>query len=93
MIIGLSLSLCVRDILDGKYEINEIKTIITGTRGQDQDDWDSIMEVYGRTHWHQHAPEKYRNVCMQLLLAGKIDQPRTRNEAPPERIHGHWLYI
>jgi hypothetical protein len=88
--IGLSLSYCVRDILDGLYTIAEVDKIITGTCAFDAASWERLLVRYSERHW-QKDTKQAREICMKLLLQGKIDQPRTRNEHPPCIGSGHWV--
>ena len=91
--IGLSLSLCIRDILNGVYSIHDVVKIITGTRICTMEDFDHVCgddKGYGAHYW-QADPAAARRIFMNLLLLGKIDQPRLRDEATPNLQGGHWL--
>ena len=91
--IGLSLSLCIRDILNGIYSVHDVVKIITGTRIATMEDFDHVCydtRGYGAHYW-QADPLKAKRIFMQLLLAGKIDQPRLRDEATPNLQNGHWV--
>lgn len=88
--IGLSLSYCVKDIINGVYGVEDIDKIITGTMAKDRAGWDKLMFRYCKAHWQANTREA-SEICMELLLLGKIDQPRTRGEYPPCVANGHWI--
>ena len=91
MKIGLSYSRCVRDIVDGKVDINDVLIIIARTDFDPNDDeqWQGIWEGYGggqtfgnpfsSPEW-MNVPdedeEKFRQVSVDLWDQGKLHQPR-----------------
>ena len=91
MMTGLSLSLCVRDILNDIYTIDQVDMVVTGTYIRYAHDLDRVVENYGKHYW-QKDPKAARNILMALLLQGKIDQPRVRGEEGPNLQNGHWIY-
>jgi hypothetical protein len=85
MKIGLSYSRCVRDIVDGVVDIDDVLVIIARTDFDPRNDkqWDSIWHGYhNRSGWS--APEwadyddqdKFREVSIELWESGKLHQPR-----------------
>jgi len=92
--IGLSLSLCIRDIIHGIYTVDDVVKIITGTCIKNMADYDYALNHSARgycVNYWQANPGKGEAIFMQLLLAGKIDQPRLRDEPTPNLQNGHWL--
>jgi hypothetical protein len=88
--IGLSLSFCVKDIIEGRVALESVEKIITGTFFTDRNSFiDGMRLGYCRTYW-RHDPERAHKIAMDLWDAGKIDQPRSRREAPPNIAEGHW---
>ncbi len=92
MKIGLSYSRCVRDIVDGLVDINDVLIIIARTDFDPNDDeqWHGIWEGYGgggrfgsplniSPEW-MNVPaedeEKFRQVSVDLWDQGKLHQPR-----------------
>jgi len=89
--IGLSYSRCVRDIVDGQVDINDVLIIIARTDFDPNDDeqWHGIWEGYGggqtfgnpfsSPEW-MNVPaedeEKFRQVSVDLWDQGKLHQPR-----------------
>ena len=100
MKIGLSYSRCIRDIVDGKVNINDVLVLITRTDFDPHDDeqWQSIWEGYGggqtfgnpysNPEWIDYPAEdevKFRNVSILLYDEGKMHQPRKFGAHPPRR--------
>ena len=105
MKIGLSYSRCVRDIVDGVVDIDDVLVLITRTDFDPHDDaqWKSIWEGYGggtgrgsiwsRPEWANYAPEdedRFRSVSIELWETGKMHQPR-KFGAHPRRRPEIWL--
>ncbi len=105
MKIGLSYSRCIRDIVDGNVNIDDVLVVITRTDFDPHNDeeWQSIWEGYGggRTvgslwsnpEWAGYGNEdedKFRSVSIELWETGKLHQPR-KFGAHPRRLPYYWL--
>jgi len=101
MRIGLSYSRCVRDIVDGTVNIDDVLIIISRTDfdPHDDDQWNSIWvgyhDSYGLSNpeWRNYPPEdedRFRNVSIELWESGKLHQPRQFG-AHPRRLPYYWL--
>lgn len=106
MKIGLSYSRCVRDIVDGVVDIEEVLVLITRTDfdPRDDDQWAGIWSGYGggnggagsvwsRPEWGMYGAgdeQKFRNVSIQLWEDGKFHQPRQFG-SHPRRMPYIWL--
>lgn len=105
MKIGLSYSRCIRDIVDGVVDINDVLIIITRTDFDPHDDeqWSNIWNGYGggqsggslwsRPEWGLYPAEdeqKFRDVSIELYDTGKMHQPR-KFGAHPTRRPEIWL--
>lgn len=105
MRIGLSLSRCVRDIVLGRVDYNDVLVVIARTKFDPLDDtqWENIWRWYGgggsvNSLWS--APEwaeftdadkpRVRSVCVSLLNDGKLHQPRMFG-ARATRLPHYWL--
>jgi len=103
--IGLSYSRCVRDIVDGVVDINDVLILITRTDFDPNvdEEWTSIWRGYGggqtegspwsMPEWGKYGPEmeqKFRDVSIQLWQEGKFHQPR-KFGAHPRRRSEIWL--
>lgn len=89
MKIGLSFSRCVRDIVDGHVDINDVLVIIARTDFDPHDDkqWQGIWQGYGggqnlgsiwtAPEWAGYEDEdQFRSVAIELWETGKLHQPR-----------------
>ena len=105
MKIGLSYSRCIRDIVDGKVDIDDVLIVIARTDFNPHDDeqWKGIWEGYGggqtfgspfsNPEWIDYPAEdeaKFRQVSIDLYDLGKLHQPR-KFGARPQRRSEFWL--
>lgn len=105
MKIGLSYSRCVRDIVDGVVDIEDVLVVITRTDFDPHNDaeWTSIWNGYGggqtygspysNPEWSNYPAEdedKFRSVSIELWETGKLHQPR-KFGAHPRRRPEIWL--
>jgi len=105
MKIGLSYSRCVRDIVDGKVDINNVLVLITRTDFDPHDDeqWTGIWRGYGggqtfgnpfsNPEWMDYPAEdeaKFRSTTIELYNTGRMHQPR-KFGAHPHRLPYYWL--
>lgn len=101
MKVGLSYSRCVRDIVDGAVDIEDVLIIISRTDFDPRDDtqWTDIWHGYhshsafSNPEWASYPPEdegKFRDISIQLWEEGKLHQPR-KFGAHPGRRPEIWL--
>lgn len=101
MKIGLSYSRCVRDIVDGDVDINDVLVLITRTDFDPHNDeqWSSIWHGYhgsspfSNPEWASYPEEdeaKFREISIELYDSGKMHQPR-KFGAHPRRLPHIWL--
>ena len=101
MKIGLSYSRCVRDIVDGAVDINDVLVLITRTDfdPHDDDQWANIWNGYhgyspwSSPEWLNYPDEdeaKFRAISIELYDTGKMHQPR-KFGAHPQRRPEIWL--
>jgi hypothetical protein len=105
MKIGLSYSRCVRDIVEGIVDIDNVLVVISRTDFDPRDDeqWQGIWQGYGggqtfgspfgQPEWMDYPAEdeqKFRNISIQLWEQGKLHQPR-KFGAHPARLPYYWL--
>ena len=85
---GLSLSLCVMEILAGKRTVDEIDGIIAATRF---DSWREAVLRYERTYW-----SKYNGAEIDAVMAAlwpKVVQPRLLGFESHNISRGSWLHV
>lgn len=87
---GLSLSLCVKDIIEGKVDLDRVTMISTGTLFTAREQFrTTAQQNYCRTYWKKD-PKRALEIALHLWDQGLLDQPRCRGK-DPEPIHdGHW---
>ena len=101
MKIGLSYSRCVRDIVDGTVDIEDVLLVIARTDfdPRNDDQWNSIWvgyhDSYGLSNpeWRNYPPEdedRFRSVSIELWELGRLHQPRQFG-AHPQRMPYYWL--
>ncbi len=103
MKVGLSYSRCVRDIVDGVVDINDVLVLITRTDFDPHNDeqWGNIWEGYGggrsagsiwsNPEWTgYHNEQQFRDISIELYDSGKMHQPR-KFGAHPSRRPEIWL--
>jgi hypothetical protein len=105
MKIGLSYSRCIRDIVDGVVDIDDVLVVIARTDfdPHNNEQWESIWEGYGggsnpgglwsNPEWSGYPAEdedKFRSVSIELWEQGKFHQPR-KFGAHPSRRPEIWL--
>lgn len=101
MKIGLSYSRCVRDIVDGVVDINDVLVIISRTDFDPHNDqqwegiWTSYHDSFGFSNpeWRNYPPtdeDRFRSVSIELWETGRLHQPR-KFGAHPRRMPYYWL--
>lgn len=101
MKIGLSYSRCIRDIVDGRVDPEDVLIVISRTDFDPtvDEEWDSIWQGYTGGHgfsarewsdYDEHRKEDFRNATLDLWNAGKLHQPR-KFGAHPTRRREYWL--
>ncbi|MDD5059466.1 MAG: hypothetical protein WC516_10005 [Patescibacteria group bacterium] len=89
MKIGLSISMCVKDILNGEVNIEDVYCIIAGTMIQDQKNWFVLVDQYGDSYWKKFSKEDIWATLEQLIPI--IYQPRLAGKQGPNISRGHWI--
>ncbi|HNW19703.1 MAG TPA: hypothetical protein PLA53_00875 [bacterium] len=87
--VGLSLSLCIKNILEGKVKEEEVKEIIAGTSFAPEK-FDELIDLYKKSYWYDN-PEEGEAIARRLFAAGKIKQPRMEGGKIHSIAEGHWL--
>jgi hypothetical protein len=98
MKIGLSYSRCIKDLVEGHVDINDVLVIITRTDfdPHDEEQWKGIWMGYrfgGNPEWYDcndQDEERYLEVTKKLWSSGKLHQPR-KFGAHPNRRPEIWL--
>lgn len=101
MKIGLSYSRCIRDILEGRVDIDDVLLLITRTDFDPHNDeqWSGIFAGYcGGSLWNMNMEwngladkeQELRDITKNLYDSGRMHQPRQFG-AHPRRLPHIWL--
>lgn len=90
--IGLSLSYCVRDLVEEKVHWKDVDYIITSTRCATPQDWLQCVVLYQQSYWREYRSRAVGAVT-RLLDGNMIHQPRLTNDVhiPKITATGHWV--
>lgn len=96
LLIGLSLSRCIRDILDGKVDLDQVHCIFSGTM-YSPTLVDRISRIISDhfTTWKAEE-EEITKILEDLFFKGKIVQPRLIPGQERWGLtlgHGHWAVV
>lgn len=89
--IGLSVSRCIKDIVDGNMPLHKVIGIIGGTKF-DEDTIDEVSDIYCSSQW-RHNVEWGKSLLEYLYYNDKIIQPRNTNQNPPAYSEQIWILI
>jgi hypothetical protein len=85
-LLGLSLSFCVRDILEGKVSIDDVECIISCTRFENAS---QAFDFYINDYWSKYPKETVNAVLMEVWPL--VFQPRFNNERGHTIANGYWF--
>jgi len=89
--IGLSLSLCIRDIIEKRVSYHRVKFIISGTYIKTREDLDKVIETYNRLYWKKNQLGA-EFLARELFSNHQIIQPRL-DEITVNIALGHWYKL
>jgi len=87
--IGLSLSRCIKDIIEGKVDEKDVEKIIARTAANNEEEWFSLIGRYKQKYWSNN-PEEAEAIFHRFMKAGKITQPRLESGKYPDIRDGIW---
>jgi hypothetical protein len=101
MKIGLSFSRCVRDIFEGKVDMEDVLVIVARTHFDPRDDeqWSDIWQGYTNRNsraapewagYSESDQERFRQIALDLYETGRLHQPRQFGWNP-RRLPYYWL--
>ena len=95
MLIGLSVSKCVADIMEQKVNPDEVLVIIGRTHfNLEQIDSSISQYQHYRSEWYDYDRDKLKDLLARLLREGKIHQPRQFGAQPTRVPWGkHWFRL
>lgn len=75
--IGLSLSFCIRAMVEGKVDFNVTK-IISNTCCRSEEEWQQAFDRYRNVIWAKN-PDACEALARQWIAEGKVEQPRLQD--------------
>lgn len=98
-LIGLSLSFCIKDILNGKVNLDNVAGIFTSTMIKSDDDLIMVIDLYCDTYWANPLEDdidtfaRATEVVRELMSSGRIFQPRVMGLEAVNFANygGHWV--
>ena len=91
--IGLSLSLCVKDIATGVVAYDDVVCIISNTRADDEASRRQLYRMYSESSWADIGTRAWV-VYVRLQWERKLVQPRLDNPYHCHSIsNGHWIEL
>ena len=91
--IGLSLSLCVLDLLKGKITFDQVFAVFSGTLIENEEQIDYVLMSYGETYWRDFSISEVEAVFKQVYISGKLIQPIVLHLEPSNTVNGHWVLL
>ena len=89
--IGLSVSSCIKDIIQGKVKEEHVLWIIAGIKVKTQEDYDYVSNIYSKSYWYDD-PEMGKLIFSRFWNGGKILMPRLKDDDNfPSISLGHWI--
>lgn len=91
LLVGLSLSQCIKDIIEDKVSEDQVLLIVAGTNHNLKNP-QLIMEYYKNTDWRAD-PQYAEHVLTRFIHEGKIIQPREFGLPYHNISRGHWAVV
>lgn len=79
---GYSLSGCIRDIIEGRRNADDVAEIVAGTYIDSAEALEEVIKGYQYLYW-QRDPERGANLAREFFAEGLITQPRLMGLNPP----------
>lgn len=86
---GLSLSLCIAQIIEGHVKEENVTGIVANTRAYTRAQFEEIADGYAKSYWHNN-PSGGKALALKFYDAGKISQPRLDHAPAHSVANGIW---
>lgn len=95
MKVGFSFGRCVRDIVNGTVDINDVVVIVARTMMKTEDHVRGVVETYmGRREYLGGLDEdKCQEVALKLYRSGKLFQPRNDGHFPGSMVKEDYVWM
>jgi hypothetical protein len=97
MNIGLSLAVCLDDILKGQVRLRDVRYIIIGVKARGRAQMQAVLDAQCKYCWPHHPKDKVARVFWRLYRDRKFRQPRLArlhiNQRLPDSSGGrYWVH-
>lgn len=92
-LIGLSLSFCIRDVVEGKVNIEQVEKIYSSTRAETDERLTELMRLYKEVYWRKD-PERGERIARAMFAQGLIIQNRLQQgqeDVATDITNGVWV--
>ncbi len=90
--IGLSLSMCIGDVIAGQIDEADIHGIVAATAVETPEDINKLMANYRQLYWGDN-PDMGEELARQMLADGRVYQPRLEGKPAPKPVPLRWLNV
>ena len=91
-LVGLSLSQCVADIINGSVNYDDVERISSRTRIENEYDLNHVIQKYRECFWSAN-PDRGEEITRQLVAENKLDQPRLYDMPTVTTCYGRWIIV
>ena len=98
LLIGLSLSFCIEDLVRRRFDYWQVSKIVAGTDASNDQEWTELLEMYKKDHWSKWYPkdvtewprltDRALKIANRFWAEGKLEQPRLISGKAPS-WHGY----
>ena len=89
-VIGLSLSLCIEEMVRKNIFLSGVKKIIAATNAPDESSFVGQLKTYAKSYWTEF-PQEASDLAMKMYSLGRIEQPRTQGKPVHSISNGKWV--
>jgi hypothetical protein len=90
--IGLSLSLCVRDIIAGRVNPVEVSLIVADIKAATDEQFHFVLDRYAENYWREN-PNYGKALANKLREQGRLIQPRLLEQNHEHNIANGWWVL
>jgi hypothetical protein len=90
MKVGMSFSFCVKDILEGRIQQEEVAFIYTATRCETSKHWEEVIRQYRLRYWKDN-PDKAEEIARYFINNSLVIQPRLEGKVVRCRRRIIWI--
>jgi len=90
MKIGLSLSMCIKDIIKGVVRETDVAALVTNTCARCHTDWLGLYHQYAASYWSANSKKAFL-IVDRLREQEKIVQPRIYDPKYQHSSNPHWI--